>query len=75
MPFIHLYAHSGRDLETKRKAAEAIVKVASETLGAPESTFTVVFEDVERESWESEVVQPIIEPLRDKILIEHGKPV
>jgi len=62
-------------METKMKAAQAIVAAASETLGAPESTFVVAFEDVERESWQSSVVQPIIEPLRDKLLIERGKPV
>ena len=73
MPFIHVYAYSGRDMETKKKAAQAIVKAASEAMGAPETAFTVVYEDVERELWEKEVAQPIIEPLRDKILIEHGK--
>ena len=75
MPFIHVMAYSGRDIETKKKAAEAIVKTASEVMGAPESAFTVVYEDIEREVWEKDVAQKIIEPLRDKILIDHGKPV
>ena len=75
MPFIHIYAYSGRDLETKKKAAEAIVKSASEAMGAPETAFTVVFQDVEREAWEKEVGQPIVEANRDKMLIDHGKPV
>ena len=75
MPFIHIWAYSGRDIETKKKTAQAIVKTASETMGAPESAFTVVYEDVERDDWENDVVQPIIEPLRDKMLIDHGKPV
>ena len=75
MPFIHIRAYSGRDMETKRKTAEAIMKAASETMGAPEAAFTVVYEEVERENWEKEVAKPIIEPLRDKILIDHGKPV
>ena len=72
MPFIHVYAHSGRDMETKKKAALAIVKAASETMGAPESAFTVVYEDVERENWATQVAGPIVEPLRDKMLIESG---
>ena len=73
MPFIHIRAYSGRDLETKKKAAQAIVKTASEAMGSPETAFTVVFEDIEREAWNEEVVQPIIEPLRDKMIIDHGK--
>ena len=75
MPFIHVRAYSGRDMETKKKAAEAIMKAAAEAMGTPESAFTVVYEDVEREVWDKEIVKPVIEPLRDKMLIDHGKPV
>ena len=75
MPFIHVYAYSGRDMEVKKKAAQAIMKAASEAMGAPETAFTVVYEDIEREAWEKLVAQPIIEPLRDKMLIDHGNPV
>ena len=75
MPFIHVRAYSGRDMETKRRAARGIVKAASEAMGAPEAAFTVVYEDVDPNDWEKEVVQPIIEPLRDKMLIERGKDV
>ena len=75
MPFIHVYAYSGRDLETRKKAALAMVKAASAAMGAPETAFTVVYEEIEREAWEKAVAQPIIEPLRNKMLIEHGKPV
>jgi len=75
MPFIHVRAYSGRDIETKKKLAQALVKAASEAMGAPETAFTVVYEDVERDAWEKEVLQPVIEPLRDKMLIDHGKPV
>ena len=75
MPFIHVYALRGRDMETKKKAAQAIVKTASEAMGAPESVFTLVYEELEREAWQADVAQAIIEPLRDKILIENGEPV
>ena len=75
MPFIHVYAHSGRDMETKKKAAQAVMKAASEAMGAPETAFTVVYEDIEREAWEKSVKQAIIEPLRDKMLIDRGNPV
>ena len=73
MPFIHVYAYSGRDMETKNKAAQAIMKAASEAMGAPETAFTIVYEDIEREAWEKDVAQPIIEPLRGKMLIDNGK--
>ena len=75
MPFIHVRAYAGRDLETKKKAAKAIVEAASGAMGAPESAFTVVYEDVAPELWEKDIVAPIIEPLRDKMLIDHGKAV
>ena len=73
MPFIHIRAYAGRDAETKKKAAVAIVKAASEAMGAPESAFTIVYEDIEREAWEKDIAGPVIEPLRDKMLIDHGK--
>ena len=72
MPLIHVRAFSGRDMEIKKKAAEAMVKAASEAMGAPETSFTVIYEDVEREAWEEQVTKPVIEPLRDKMIIERG---
>ena len=72
MPLIHVRAFSGRDLEIKKKAAEAMMKAASEAMGAPETSFTVIYEDVEREAWEEQVTKPVIEPLRDKMIIERG---
>lgn len=75
MPFIHVRAYKGRDDTTKMKAAEAIVKAASEAMNTPETAFTVVFEDIEKENWEKDVAIPVIEPLRGKILIDKGKPV
>ena len=73
MPFIHVRAYSGRDMEAKKKAAQAIVDAASKAMGAPETAFTVVYEEIDRETWEKDVAQPIIEPLRDKMIIDHGK--
>ncbi|MCL2566305.1 MAG: tautomerase family protein [Defluviitaleaceae bacterium] len=72
MPLIHVRAYAGRDLETKKKAADAMVKAACEAMGAPETSFTVIYEDIEKESWEEVVTKPVIEPLRDKMLIERG---
>jgi phenylpyruvate tautomerase PptA (4-oxalocrotonate tautomerase family) len=73
MPFIHVYSYSGRSLEAKQQAAEALVKAASEAMGAPISAFTVVFEDVEQERWEADVRQAIIGPLADKLILDRGE--
>ena len=75
MPFIHVRAYSGRSEEVKKKAAQAIVKAASEAMDTPESAFTVIYEDIEKENWEKDIAQAVIEPLRDKMLIDHGKAV
>ena len=75
MPFIHVRAYKGRDMETKKKAAEAMVKAASEAMGAPLNAFTLVYEDIEPDTWESTIGKPIMEPLRDKMLIERGETV
>ena len=72
MPFIHIRSYSGRDLEGKKKAVEAIVNAAVESMGSPITAFTVVFEDIDRESWAEEAV-PIIEALQDKMIMDHGK--
>ena len=73
MPFIHMYAYSGRDVETQQKVAEAVVKAASEVMGAPETAFTVVYEEFGRETWEENVQKPILDPLSDKIIYKGGK--
>ena len=75
MPFIHFMAWSGKDDETKKKTAQALMKAASEAMGAPESAFTIVYEDIEKENWEKDVAQTIIEPLKDKIFISRGETV
>ena len=73
MPFIHVRAYPGAPLEGKKKAAEAMVKSTSEILGFPEEVFVVIFEEVEPDAWVETVAKPIIEPNRDKMLIEGGK--
>ena len=73
MPFIHLYSRSGRDLETKKKIAQALVKAASEAMGAPENVFSLVYQDVEVDDWEKEVNNGIIVENMDKVLIKKGE--
>ena len=73
MPFIHVRAYSGRDMEMKKKTAQAIVKAASEAMKTPEESFTVAFEDIEPDVWDRDIDEPIVKPLRDKILLDEGK--
>ena len=73
MPFIHICAYSGRTMEVKKSAVEAIVKAASEAMNAPETAFTVAFQEVEKEKWDEEVGDPIVKPLSDKVLYKQGK--
>jgi phenylpyruvate tautomerase PptA (4-oxalocrotonate tautomerase family) len=73
MPFIHVYSFAGKDKETKQKAAQAIAKAVSETIGAPESAITVAYEDTAPETWDKNIIQGIIKPLRDKIIVDCGK--
>ncbi|MDR0863101.1 MAG: 4-oxalocrotonate tautomerase family protein [Oscillospiraceae bacterium] len=75
MPFIQMYVRPGRDEETKARAAEALVDAASKAWGAPREAFTVLFEEVSAEEWDAQVTAAIIEPKRDKVLIERGKRV
>ena len=75
MPFIHVRAHSGRDLEAKKKMAQAIVKAAADSTGLPETAFTLAYDDIEPAKWEKDVAEAIVEPMRDKVLINLGKPV
>ena len=72
MPYINIYAYSGRDMETKKKAAEAIVKAASEAMNTPEDRFTVFYNDVDPANWDKEAAS-LLEPLEDKKLLEKGK--
>jgi len=74
MPLIHIYAYAGKDLAAKQATAQAIVKAASAAWGAPESAFTVAFQDIDRETWEQES-KPILEPLRanNQVVIDHGE--
>ena len=74
MPFIHVRAYPGRDIETQKKAAEAIMKAASQAMGAPETAFTVVYEEIEKDVW-PQTAGPIMEQLKDKTLIAQGQPV
>jgi len=73
MPLIHVRAFVGRDIEMKKKAAEAMVKAASEVMNTPEVKFTVIYEDIALDAWEKDVTKPVIEPLRDKMLYDDGK--
>ena len=66
MPNIHFRSYAGKDDETKLKTAQALVKAAQETMGAPENAFTFIWEDMDRDT------QKVI---AEYTLIDHGKVV
>ena len=73
MPLIHIRSYAGRDLGVKQKAALAIVKAASEAMNAPETSFTVIYEDLDRETWDAGERDKYIEPISDLILYARGE--
>lgn len=74
MPLIHMYVYSGKDDEFKKKAAEALMKAACESMGVEKTSFTLIYEDVEKEAWVKQINEPILETNRDKLVIEWGEP-
>jgi phenylpyruvate tautomerase PptA (4-oxalocrotonate tautomerase family) len=50
MPMVEVKWYKGRDLEAKKKVAEAIAK-AMEEVGVPKGVTHVVFIDVPKEDW------------------------
>ncbi|MFA6507897.1 MAG: tautomerase family protein [Treponemataceae bacterium] len=73
MPFISIKAWPGRTEETKREVAEKIALAASEIMKVPLEKFTVGFEDVPEERWETDVVKPLVIAKEKTIYIKAGK--
>jgi phenylpyruvate tautomerase PptA (4-oxalocrotonate tautomerase family) len=73
MPFIRIVAYEGKEREKQVKAAEAVMAAAAEALGAPQSAFTVMYEDFPKDEWQAKVAEVEIEPKQDKIIIKSGE--
>ena len=55
MPHIDISMFAGRDDETKKKVAEAVVETMMETLGCQTSHLSVAIHDVDPAKWNEEV--------------------
>ena len=51
MPIVTIQRATGRSVDMKRAAAEAITKVVADTRQAPRDAGTVIFSEVDRENW------------------------
>lgn len=60
MPHVNVRMYPGRTLEQKHALTKRLVEAVQETLGVPESSITVVIEDVAPEKWGTLVVEPEI---------------
>ncbi len=55
MPHVDIKMFSGRDDETKKKVAEAVLDTMAETLGCPKAHLSVAIDDVDPSVWNEEV--------------------
>ena len=73
MPLITVKMWPGRSEAQKRAAAKSLLDAAVQSLGVPESAFTIIVEDIPKEEWESRVVKVDIEPKQELVMIREGK--
>lgn len=55
MPHIEIDMFAGRDDETKKRVAEAIVETMMKELGCQKSHLSVAIHDVKPENWNAEI--------------------
>lgn len=67
MPHISVKMYPGRSEEIKKNLAEKIVDAASEEMGMEKRFFSVSIEEVEKENWQSEVVDKLS---KDELYVE-----
>lgn len=72
MPHITIQMYSGRDEETKKKLAKAILKTASETLERGPEHFSVSIQDIPQEEWQEKVYKHITDPNNKEVYIRPG---
>ena len=60
MPHITVQLYSGRNEETKKRLAEAVLEAAATSLGRGKEHFSVSIEDVPEEEWKEKVYNKIL---------------
>ncbi len=72
MPHITIQMFPGRDEETKKRLAQAILKTASKELNREEMHFSVSIEDIPQEEWNEKVYKKITDPQNKTVYIKPG---
>ncbi|MBR1722738.1 MAG: tautomerase family protein [Treponema sp.] len=60
MPHIAIKMYPGRDEETKKRLAQAILETASNELNRGKEHFSVSIEDVPQENWKEAVYDKVV---------------
>jgi len=60
MPHITIQMYPGRDAETKKRLADAILETASKELNREKTHFSVSIVDVPQEDWKKEVYDKVV---------------
>ena len=61
MPHIAIQMYPGRDDETKKRLAEAILKTAAQELNRGQEHFSVSIEDVPQSEWKEKVYDKVVQ--------------
>ncbi len=72
MPHITIQMFPGRDEETKKRLAQAILKTASQELNREPKHFSVSIEDIPQEEWNDKVYKKITDPQNKTVYIKPG---
>ena len=60
MPHITIQMYPGRDAETKKRVAEALLKAASDALAREKEHFSVSVVDVPQDEWKEKVYDKVV---------------
>jgi 4-oxalocrotonate tautomerase len=72
MPHINIKMYPGRDDATKKKAADAVAKALSESIGADMSVISVAIEDIPQSEWQEKVYDKELTDKNKNLFIKPG---
>ncbi len=72
MPHVIVKAWPGKSRENKEALAYGIVRLVQETLGVPESSVSVGWEEISQEQWPEQVYRPDILEKEETLLVRPG---
>lgn len=72
MPHIIVQMYPGRDDETKKRLAQALVRTASEELKRGPEHFSVSIEDIPQEEWNDRVYASAADPENKNVFVRPG---